>query len=113
MNSITVSSQEKPTNLPLSQELSLYAGSKTCIECHGKFYQLWATSRHGLAMQPYTPELARINLTPQTTDLVIGKYRYRVDLGPKAGWVMETNPKAERKNTPSSMPWVARTSITS
>ena len=55
--------QERQGDSTLPQELSLYAGSKSCIECHGKFYQLWATSRHGLAMQPYTPEFARANLT--------------------------------------------------
>jgi len=27
-----------------------YAGSASCRECHEKFYQLWSTSRHGLAM---------------------------------------------------------------
>lgn len=79
------------------QESSLYAGSKSCIECHGKFYQLWSDSRHGLAMQPYTPEFARANLNPPNKDLVIGKYRYRADIGPKAGWVLETNPKGKKK----------------
>jgi hypothetical protein len=54
----------KPANPALPPELSLYAGSKSCIECHKKFYQLWASSRHGLAMQPYTPEFARTHLTP-------------------------------------------------
>jgi len=77
--------QVKPADPGLPQELSLYAGSKSCIACHGKFYQLWATSRHGLAMQSYTPEFARAHLTPQTKDLVIGKERYRADIGPQAG----------------------------
>jgi hypothetical protein len=44
-------------------------------------------------MQPYTPEFARANLTPQTQDQVIGKERYRADIGPKAGWVLETGLK--------------------
>ena len=35
-----------------------YTGSSSCRKCHEKFYQLWAPSHHGLAMQPYTPELA-------------------------------------------------------
>ena len=60
-----VASQENMADTALPPELSLYAGSQSCIECHGKFYQLWATSRHGLAMQPYTPEFARTNLTPR------------------------------------------------
>ena len=49
-----VEAQVKPADPGILQELSHYAGSKSCIGCHGKFYQLWATSRHGLAMQPYT-----------------------------------------------------------
>jgi tetratricopeptide (TPR) repeat protein len=84
----------------LPQELSLYAGSKSCIECHKKFYQLWATSRHGLAMQPYTPEFARAHLTPQQKDVTIGKYRYRADIGQKAGWVLETDPKGKKNKYP-------------
>ena len=95
-----VTSQEKPASLALSPELSLYAGSKSCLECHSKFYQLWSTSRHGLAMQPYNPEFARTNLTPQPKYLVIGKYRYRADIGPKAGWVLETDPEGNKKKYP-------------
>jgi len=92
--------QDKPGATPRPQELSLYAGSKSCIECHGKFYQLWSTSRHGLAMQPYTPEFARANLKPQKKDLVIGKYRYRADIGPRAGWVLATGPKGKKQKYP-------------
>jgi hypothetical protein len=95
-----VEAQVKPTDPGLLPELSLYAGSKSCIECHGKFYQLWATSRHGLAMQPYTPDFARVNLAPQTKDLVIGKYRYRADIGLRAGWVLETDYKGRKKKNP-------------
>jgi hypothetical protein len=29
-----------------------YTGSVSCRKCHEKFYQLWAPSHHGLAMQP-------------------------------------------------------------
>jgi tetratricopeptide (TPR) repeat protein/nitrate/TMAO reductase-like tetraheme cytochrome c subunit len=90
----------KPVDQVLQQELSLYAGSKSCIECHKKFYQLWATSLHGLAMQPYTPEFARAHLTPQQKDVTIGKYRYRADLGQKAGWVLEIDPKGKKQKYP-------------
>ena len=45
-----------------------YAGSESCMECHERFYQLWSSSFHGLAMQPYSPEFARSNLTPQGSD---------------------------------------------
>ena len=95
-----VTPQENMADSALPLELALYAGSQSCIECHSKFYQLWSTSRHGLAMQPYTPDFSRANLTPQTKDLVIGKYRYRADIGPKAGWVVETDPKGKKKPYP-------------
>jgi len=90
----------KPAEQAWKREISLYAGSKSCIECHEKFYQLWSTSRHGLAMQAYTMEFARANLTPQTKDLIIAKCRYRADVGPKAGWVLETDPKGNKKRYP-------------
>jgi len=35
-----------------------FAGSASCRECHERFYQLWAPSRHGLAMQAFSAELA-------------------------------------------------------
>ena len=57
-----------------------FVGSQSCRECHEKFYQLWSTSFHGLAMQPYTSELARTNLTEQKTEIVAGKYRFLADL---------------------------------
>ena len=36
-----------------------FVGSKSCRDCHEDFYKLWATSFHGLAMQPYTPAFGR------------------------------------------------------
>jgi hypothetical protein len=98
----------KPAPPVLPPELSLYAGSKSCIECHGKFYQLWAGSRQGLALQPYTPEFVQANLTPQAQDLAIGKYRYRADTGQKAGWVLETDPKGRKKKYPGLLSERAR-----
>ena len=62
-----------------------YAGSKSCRECHEKFYQLWSTSKHGLAMQPYTAAFAQAKLTPQKSDVVIGKSRYRADITARRG----------------------------
>jgi tetratricopeptide (TPR) repeat protein len=72
-----------------------YAGSSSCRECHEKFYTLWSTSMHGLAMQPYTHEFAKAQLTPQQKDVVIGKFKYRADIN--EGVVVETGPK-EKKN---------------
>ncbi len=57
-----------------------YTGSQSCQECHERFYQLWATSHHGLAMQPYTETLAADKLTPHTQEITIGSYHYRAEI---------------------------------
>jgi tetratricopeptide (TPR) repeat protein len=72
-----------------------YAGSSSCRECHEKFYKLWSTSMHGLAMQPYTTEFAKAQLTPQQNEVAIGKFKYRADID--EGVVMETGPKGKKK----------------
>jgi tetratricopeptide (TPR) repeat protein len=74
-----------------------YAGSVSCLECHEKFYKLWASSRHGLAMQPYSRDLALKELTPQHTEISIGKHGYRADL--QRGVVVESGPQG-RKSYP-------------
>ncbi len=74
-----------------------YTGSVSCRKCHEKFYRLWAPSHHGLAMQPFTAELAQNKLSPQTKDVIIGDYRYRVEIAGKKGWVIERGPQEEKK----------------
>jgi Tfp pilus assembly protein PilF len=69
------------------------AGSVSCRECHSKFYELWAPSHHGLAMQPYS--IARTNLTEQKTALQIGPHRYRADI--KNAVVIEQGPGGEKR----------------
>jgi tetratricopeptide (TPR) repeat protein len=68
------------TPLLATNSLQGFAGSSSCRECHAKFYSLWSTSFHGLAMQPYTPELAKTKLTRQTNDVVAGPFRFRADV---------------------------------
>jgi len=75
----TNSIAEKPASLA-TDRLSGYAGSASCRECHAKFYSLWSTSFHGLALQPFTAQLATTQLTPQKSGIVAGRFRYRVDL---------------------------------
>lgn len=74
-----------------------YTGSLSCRECHARFHQLWSKSFHGLAMQPFTPELAREKLTPQKEDIVIEKLRYRAEFNDKGGWVLEKGSEGEKK----------------
>ena len=54
-----------------SKEKTPYTGSVSCRSCHEKFYQLWSTSFHGLAMQPYAEELARKKLSPMSKSIAI------------------------------------------
>ncbi len=72
-----------------------YAGSVSCRECHERFYQLWSTSLHGLAMQPYSARFAREKLTPQQGDIAIGKVKYRADID--EGIVIERGPQGIKR----------------
>ncbi|MCG6878874.1 MAG: tetratricopeptide repeat protein [Deltaproteobacteria bacterium] len=64
-----------------------YKGSVSCRECHERFYKLWAPSRHGLAMQPYSADFARGHLSEQTKEIRIGDDEYQVRL--KEGVMVE------------------------
>ena len=86
-------SRAAPQGGPQGQAL---AGSRSCRECHERFYELWSTSHHGLAMQPYTAALARQALVPQEADVVVGAYRYRAEVAADAGWVREQGPDGEK-----------------
>lgn len=73
-----------------------FVGSKSCRDCHAKFYHLWSTSRHGLAMQPYSAEFAGKELTAAGDAVTIGKRRFRPELGPGEGRVRESGPAGEK-----------------
>ena len=74
-----------------------YLGSSQCRSCHEKFYQLWASSHHGLAMQPYTESFAEANLKPQLEEIVIGKSRYRAVIDKGTGLVIESESGKQKK----------------
>ena len=80
-----------------SKEKTPYTGSASCRSCHEKFYQLWSTSFHGLAMQPYTAELAGKKLSPMSKSIAIGKASYQADIEGKNGYVREKGPEGEKK----------------
>ena len=74
-----------------------YLGSSQCRPCHEKFYQLWAPSHHGLAMQPYSESFAEANLKPQLDEIVIGKTRYRAVIDEGPGFVVESESGKQKK----------------
>ena len=73
-----------------------FAGSASCRQCHESFYQLWAPSHHGLAMQPYTFAFAQVNLTAPEGPITIGKNEYVACLGQDQGWVLERGPRGQK-----------------
>ncbi|HSW38763.1 MAG TPA: tetratricopeptide repeat protein [Acidobacteriota bacterium] len=90
----------KPGILPLRSAGTgdpAYSGTESCRECHEDFYQLWATSQHGLAMQPFTAELFNTRLAAQAEKLVIGGSAYLVEFDGKRAWIRESGPGGNRK----------------
>ncbi|HLA83529.1 MAG TPA: tetratricopeptide repeat protein [Thermoguttaceae bacterium] len=73
-----------------------FVGSKSCRDCHEEFYQLWATSFHGLAMRPYTSDFGAKNLVSHADEITIGKLRYRAETGAQGGRIRERGPKGEK-----------------
>ena len=85
-----------PAQSGLSQETTPieasddYAGSESCRDCHELFYERWAPSHHGLAMQRYADDFAQANLAPQSSEIVVGRSRFRAQIAPGQGWVLES-----------------------
>lgn len=71
----------------------VFTGSSNCRECHEKFYELWAPSHHGLAMQPYA--LARTNLLAMNAAIRVGSNTYQAIV--EAGVVVERGGGGERR----------------
>ncbi len=73
------------------------AASRNCLACHERFYTRWSSSHHGLSMQPYSARFAQARLKPCEKEILIGKNRYRVDVGTEPGWVEEISPRDSKK----------------
>ncbi|MEW6659249.1 MAG: ammonia-forming cytochrome c nitrite reductase subunit c552 [Thermodesulfobacteriota bacterium] len=86
-----------PRGAPAAAPGRGFAGAASCRECHEKFYKLWSTSHHGLAMQPVTPEFLETRITFAPDPIHIKEYRYRAVSDQGAGWVLEHGPQGERK----------------
>ncbi len=74
-----------------------WAGSSSCRDCHADFYQKWATSRHGLAMQPFTREFAAAELKPQAQPILVRGVAYQAQIKADGAWVLEQQAGAEKK----------------
>ena len=85
------------TSTPAAADASGYAGSWSCRECHEKFYQLWAPSHHGLAMQPVTPEFLKTKLEPQKAPITIKDHRYLAVFQDGQGFIQEQGPQIDQR----------------
>jgi tetratricopeptide (TPR) repeat protein len=74
-----------------------FVGSRSCRECHERFYKLWEPSHHGKAMQPFTQEFAASELLPQTNDIAIGPLLFRADFSGTNAWVYEVGPQGTNR----------------
>jgi tetratricopeptide (TPR) repeat protein len=72
-------------------------GSSQCQTCHPAFYKKWATSHHGLAMQPFSARFAESALGPQDASITIEGSSYRFVLDGGAGSIEESGPKGVRR----------------
>ncbi len=77
---------------PAAREGDGYTGSSGCRDCHARFYDLWAGSRHNLAMQAYSDTFSQANLAPQTAKIAADAdgASYLAEIGPSQGWIRET-----------------------
>lgn len=60
-------SSDKPSIAPKRAEVSAYAGSASCRECHEKVYNLWKNSHHALAERELNPAVDRVAFAPPRT----------------------------------------------
>jgi tetratricopeptide (TPR) repeat protein len=90
------SRMSSPTGRGLSS--SGWTGSSVCRECHKSFYEKWAPSHHGLAMQPFTVAFAQAQLTRQTNWITIGRERYQAEWNQQKGWVRCEGPAGARSH---------------
>lgn len=92
---VTVASADEPVAATATS--ATLADAQRCRKCHEDFYKHWATSRHGLAVQPYTTDFARKILKPQRDAITIGEHRYRADISPEGGHITEHGPDGEKQ----------------
>lgn len=84
-----------PEDIQSADLKPVYSGSSECRECHERFYELWAPSHHGLAMQPFTAEFAASAVTPESEEIVIGSHRYSARIEKGTGWIRQLSDETE------------------
>ncbi len=60
------------------ERVAKYTGSESCIECHKRFYELWAFSWHGKAMQPVNAAFTKEYQLPVSKSFIIDEKSYEM-----------------------------------
>ncbi len=77
---IHIPSTISPSELTELDTLGGYAGSRSCRECHERFYQLWSPSHHGKAMQPMADVIHGQELAQQQDAIKVGDSWFQVSI---------------------------------
>jgi tetratricopeptide (TPR) repeat protein len=77
---------------------SSFAGSESCRECHERFYELWAPSRHGTAMQPFTAEFGETLVQPLERPMEVAGYSYTVEIDGARGTFVASGAGEEQRH---------------
>jgi len=68
-----------------------YSGSESCIQCHERFYELWAPSWHGKAMQPVNTGFVREYQLPASENMEVEGKTYQITYEDSAMVMLEKN----------------------
>ena len=73
----------------LQDDVEGYVGSRSCRECHERFYELWSPSHHGKAMQPMADVLNTEHLKLQKQATRVGDKWYTVTIEENRLFIVE------------------------
>ena len=74
-----------------------FVTARHCRECHQYEHDKWATSRHGLAMRPFTPDFADDHLVPQAAAMEVRGRQYSAEFDGASGVVREDGPDGRKE----------------
>lgn len=63
----------------IDNKIAYYAGSKSCKPCHERFYELWAPSHHGTAMQQVNAKFIKDNIKSFASGIQVGESLFNVE----------------------------------
>ncbi|MEE4114993.1 MAG: tetratricopeptide repeat protein [Marinilabiliaceae bacterium] len=84
-------------NRKLEQKIAMYSGSESCKPCHERFYELWAPSHHGLAMQEVSPGFIDTEIRNLTEGIAVGESLFSVEVSDSSLFFVQLEPGGELK----------------